>query len=332
LVDAILHPVILPIPAARTQIAALAGLGVRTFKFFMSLPGTSQRAGLLEELISLVGKHRGIALIHCEHDGVIAQATASLRREKNDDLHHFAESRPAQAEIRSVEMVLGMGERTQTPLYLVHISTAAALTLCRQAKQRGVRVAVETRPIYLMHGADKYAAEDAGLYTVQPPLRTPADKDALWAAILGDGIDTVASDHVGRSRQTKLLDPDVSRVHSGVPDLELTSPLLFSEGVHKRQLPLARFVALTATNAARLMGLYPKKGTIAVGSDADLALWDPNWSRTVEAATLATRAGFSVYEGETVRGWPRTVIRRGFVCLENGQVLAPPGSGRMLLG
>jgi dihydropyrimidinase len=230
-----------------------------------------------------------------------------------------------------VEQAIALGRLTGAPIYIVHLSSAAALDRCRQARAAGLPVYVETRPLYLHLTRDRFAEPDAAKYVGAPPLRDQSDRDALWRGLAAGDIDTVCSDHAPWTLAAKL-DPGLNAVtaRQGVADLETLMPMLYSEGVATGRITLDRFVELTSTNAARRFGLYPRKGAIAVGSDADLALWDPDERRTIDGAQMQSRADYSPYDGWTVRGWPRHVIRRGQVVLSDGASLARPGQGQWL--
>jgi dihydropyrimidinase len=190
-------------------------------------------------------------------------------------------------------------------------------------------VHVETRPLYLHLTRDRFDEPDAAKYVGAPPLRDHADTEALWAGLAAGDVDTVCSDHAPWTLADKL-DPalNVMTARQGVADLETLRPMLFSEGVIGGRISLDQFVDLTSANAARLFGLYPRKGVIAVGSDADLVLWDPQERRTVDGARMQSRADYSVYDGWQVQGWPRTVIQRGQILLADGEVTARPGQGQ----
>ena len=211
----------------------------------------------------------------------------------------------------------------------MHLSSAAALDRCRQARAAGLPVYVETRPLYLHLTRERFGEPDAAKYVGAPPLRDRADREALWRGLAAGDVDTVCSDHAPW-RLADKLDPalNVVTARQGVADLETLMPMLFSEGVSAGRISLDRFVELTSANAARLFGLYPRKGAIAVGSDADLALWDPQERRVVDGARMRSRAGYSVYDGASVQGWPRFVIRRGQVLLADGDCTAEPGQGQ----
>ena len=201
-----------------------------------------------------------------------------------------------------------MAADTGSAVYIVHLSSAAALDHCRQARAAGLPIYVETRPLYLHLTRSRFTEPDAAKYVGAPPLREQADRDALWRGLAAGDIDTLCSDHAPWTLDAKL-DPalDVMTARQGVADLETLMPMLFSEGVVTGRITLDQFVALTSARAARLFGLYPRKGTIAVGSDADLTLWDPGAQRVINGAAMASRAGYSVYDGWVVTGWPRFV-------------------------
>jgi dihydropyrimidinase len=213
----------------------------------------------------------------------------------------------------------------------VHLSSAAALDRCRRARAAGLPVYVEARPLYLHLTRERFAEPDAAKYAGAPPLREASDRDALWAGLAAGDVDTLCSDHAPWTLDAKL-DPALNAVtaRQGVADLETLMPMLYSEGVLAGRISLDQFVALTSANAARIFGLYPRKGAIAVGSDADIALWDPRYRRTIDGARMQSLSGYSVYDGWQVQGWPKFVIRRGQLVLADGQITARPGDGEWL--
>lgn len=332
LADVFLHPVLAPsYPGATEEIPQLTAEGHRSLKLFMSLPEWDQNVGEYVRAIKTATALKSIVLIHCEDAGVVHQCTAALLA-RGCGLRHFAESRPPDAEVLAVKKAIQLTEETGATVYIVHLSCARALQACEEARGRGLPIYVETRPLYLHLTAERYQSEDAPLYVGQPPLRERPDVEALWAGIRRGSVDTVGSDHAPWTVAQKM-DPKhtLGELRPGVADLDTMMPMLLSEGVHRRDLSLERLVAVTATNPARIFGLYPRKGTIAVGSDADVVLWDFGISRPVEGDKLRSRAGYSPYEGIKVAAWPRITIRRGDVAYEDGEVLVSPGSGRLLL-
>ncbi len=290
----------------------------RSFEGYLGVVRAAREAGLL-------------VMVHCEDAATIAQATQELVAQGRAGLEHFAESRPVLAEELATKRAVAMCEETGTPLYLVHLSSERALRVCEAARARGLPIYVETRPLYLHLTRERFQAPDGPLYVGQPPLREAQDVDALWRGLAQGSIQTIATDHVAWTREQKM-DPSLSieDLRPGVNNLQVMLPMLYSEGVRKQRITLERFVAVTSTNAARLFGLYPRKGTIEVGSDADLVIWDPEATKTIHGSNALSRAGFSIYEGWEVTGWPRLTLRRGVVVYQDGQVVGQPGTGQLL--
>jgi dihydropyrimidinase len=330
-VDWFLHPVLTDLAAgAGGEIAALAADGHTSVKVFLTHPETADPAAV--RAAAAAARQAGsLTLLHCEAAELLERSGQQLVAEGRGAVPNFPESRPVAAETAAVDQAIAAARDTGAPVYIVHLSSAAALDRCRQARAAGVPVHVETRPLYLHLTRDRFAEPDAGKYVGAPPLREQADRDALWAGLAAGDIDTVCSDHAPWLLADKL-DPalDVRTARQGVADLETLMPMLFSEGVLTGRISLAQFTDLTSANAARLFGLYPRKGVIAPGSDADLVLWDPQERRTVDGARMRSLADYSVYDGWQVQGWPRIVIRRGQVLLADGEILARPGQGRWL--
>lgn len=331
--DVMLHPVVLsPHQAVVSELAPTAARGVTSLKFFMCFPSFDSFGGQFQMAMRIAGQAGSITMIHCEDLATIECCTAILSAESKRSIAHFPDSRPVVAELVATQRAIAMCEATGAPTYIVHLSSARALEACAAARARGLPLYVETRPLYLHLTREHYGHDDGPLFVAQPPLRMSQDTEALWAGLASGSIDTVGSDHAPWTRALKM-DPnlDLFRLRPGVADLETMLPMLFSEGVLKGRITAERFVAVTATNAAKLFGLYPRKGAVAVGSDADLAIWETRRPRTVRGAEMFSRAGHTVYEGREVQAWPHTTIRRGEVVFEDGRLLGKPGSGQVLV-
>ncbi len=274
-----------------------------------------------------------LTMVHAE-DGPINNTRAEqLIAEGRGSIHNLIESRPDVSEEVAAQRAVAISEATGAPVYIVHLAAGRALRVAEEAQRRGLPVYVETRPVYLHYTADVYQQADAAVYLGVPPIRPQRDQDALWEGIAKGSVHVVGTDHVPYTREHKL-DPSQTvgqgNFLGGMPNLQEYMPMLFSEGVGKKRITLERFVAVTATNPAKLFGLYPRKGTIAVGSDADLALWDPNETRTIRDEEMLSGSGFSVYAGWVVTGWPLVTIRRGEVVYEDGKVTGKAGSGQLI--
>jgi dihydropyrimidinase len=329
-VDWFLHPVLTGLgDGAAAEVAALAADGHTSLKVFLSDPDYAAGTPGLADVIAAAGRAGSLTLVHCEDAGILTRTGQELIGSGRGAMRNFPDARPVSAEVEAVDQAIGLARQTGAPIYIVHLSSAAALDRCEQARAAGVPVYVETRPLYLHLTRELFGETDAGKYVGAPPLRDQSDRDALWRGLAAGEVDTVCSDHAPWTLAAKL-DPalDVVTARQGVADLETLMPMLFSEGVLTGRISLDRFVELTSANAARLFGLYPRKGAIAVGSDADLALWDPAERRVIDGARMQSRAGYSVYDGWTVQGWPRYVIRRGQIVLADGSVMAQPGQGQ----
>ena len=331
--DVILHPVLLnpPTEADISEISKLAAEGHSTIKIFMSMESFDTH--VLEYLRAMqAARETGLlTMLHCEDYAIVTYAAEVLMTKGQSSMRYYAESRPVAAEAAATERAVAMCEATEAPVYIVHLSSERALRVCKEAQKRGLPVYVETRPIYLYLTRERFLDPDGAIYVGQPPLREGPDVAALWAGLAQGTIHVLATDHAPWTREQKL-DPTVDLVNlrPGVSNLQIMLPMFYSEGVLKGKISLEQFVALSSTNAAKLFGLYPRKGTIAVDSDADLALWDPSDKRVIRGAELMSRAGFSIHEGMEVTGWPRLTIRRGQVVYEDGQITAQPGTGQVI--
>jgi dihydropyrimidinase len=331
-VDYVLHPVLdSPTREALAELPRLAEAGHTSLKLFMVAEEFEARADGMIEAVRIAGEHGMLTLIHCEDGALVRFAGERLLAAGRGGLAHWAASRPVPAERAAVERAVAICEATGSPVYIVHLSSGSALRAARRGRARGLPVFVETRPLYLHLTSRALAEPDGAKYIGAPPLRDVADVEALWAGLADGSVDTLGSDHAPWRLADKLDQSlDVTTARQGVADLETMLPMLFSAGVSTGRISLHRFVALTSTSPARLFGLYPRKGTIAVGSDADLLVLDPQLRRTIDGSSMQSRAGYSAYDGREVCGWPRFTISRGDVVLEDGQVLAKPGRGRWL--
>ena len=330
--DIFFHTVIIsPTPEIAAEVRPAVAAGQSSLKFFMCLASFDAFAPEFSRIMKAAGDAGGITLIHCEDLATIECCTAMLGERSQMGMAHFAESRPVASELVAVERAIAMCRATLAPTYIVHLSSARALGACAAARAEGLPLFVETRPLYLHLTDERYRDADGPLYVAQPPLRAAADRDALWRGLADGSIDTLGSDHAPWTRALKL-DPklDVAHPRPGVAELDTMLPLFFTEGVATGRISLERFVALTSTNAARLFGLYPRKGTIAVGSDADLTVWETRERRTLRDAELFSRAAHSVYAGREISAWPHLTIRRGAVVFEHGKILGRPGSGEVI--
>ena len=332
-IDFCIHPVLLePTPENLAQIPELAAAGHSSIKIFMILGDFDARAVDYMKAMKQAADQRMITLIHCEDACVIGYLVQDLIAAGKGAPQNYAKSRPVFAESVAVERAVAFCEATGAPIYIVHLSSADALAAATRARGKGLPVYVETRPIYLTFTEERFDGPDAGLYVGNPPLRAAGDQRALWTGLATGQIQTCCTDHAPWTKEMKLEEGlDISTVRPGMADLELLMPLLWSEGVRGGRISMQRFVEITSTNAARLFGLYPRKGTIAVGGDADLVIWDPELTRTVRGEDMFSQAKFSLLEGREMVGGPTHTISRGELVFAGGDVVARPGRGRLAL-
>jgi dihydropyrimidinase len=305
-------------------------LGVSSFKFFMSYKGdealkrglTPVDEGLLYEFLRELPKYPGaIANIHAENIEVIWQCEERVRALGLDGLTAHNLARPGFAEAKDVMAASYLGQITGAPLYFVHISSREGIEAVRQHRPGG-RVFAETTPHYLSLTVDSACGL---LAKINPPVRTTVDADALWEAIEDGSIDTVGNDHAARMRADKA--GDVWHAGAAFPGVGTMLSVLLDEGFHKRSISLQRIAEISSFNTARIFNLYPRKGTIQVGSDADIAIVDLNCERTVDAGYLQSRADFSPWEGLTLKGWAVRTLVRGRTVMQDGEITAPEGYG-----
>jgi dihydropyrimidinase len=301
-----------------------------TLKIFTSRPDFDKSLLKFTKLIEDAGKAGLLTMMHCEDGSINDLATGRLVAKGHTTIKYYPEAKPVVSEEVATQRCVAISEVTGAPIYIVHLSSERALRVAEAAQARGVPAFVETRILYVHLTRERFDLPDANIYTGTPPLRDKSDKDALWKGMAEGSIHVLATDHIGYTRADKMH-PSVSitNTRSAGNYLQVNLPMLYSEGVRSKRITLEQMVALSSTNPAKLFGLYPKKGTIAVGSDADLAIWDPNLRKTVTDEEQLSNAKFSIFSGWDITGWPITTIRRGEVVYENGKITATAGSGQL---
>ncbi|HEY7035320.1 MAG TPA: dihydropyrimidinase [Thermomicrobiales bacterium] len=331
IVDVILHPVLTdPTTQPLSDIPGLAAAGHTSLKYFMSFGGFTVDPTPYLAAMRLAREAGMITLIHCEDAAMMTYACERLLAEGLSGIEHYPKSRPIAAEVSATARAVEFAGLTGAPTYIVHLSCSGALHEVRRGRQRHPALWIETRPLYLYLTEERFAEPDGAKYVGQPPLRTADDVAAIWRGLAAGEVDTVCTDHAAWRYADKVVPGmTVATVRPGVADLETLMPMLYSEGVVKGRITPQRFVAVTATNAAKLFGLFPRKGTIAVGADADLVIWDSNQTKLVRAADFQSNADYSPYEGWEVTGWPATTISRGEIVFDDGRILGKLGRGRL---
>ncbi|NHJ84407.1 MAG: amidohydrolase family protein [Asgard group archaeon] len=331
--DVMIHPVIFnPTAEVLQDIPKLLENGCSTIKIFMVTDDFDANMEQYIEAIKLAGENGLLTMIHCEDNKLIKETCEKMIEEGKGSLVNYADSRPLKSETIATEKAVEISKTTGAPIYVVHLSSKAALKICEKAQKQSVKVYVEGRPIFLYLTREEYQKPEGAIYVVQPPLREKSDNEALWKGVMKNSIQTLATDHAPHTREQKLNPTlNVSKLVPGINELQLMLPMFHHKGVVDRKISLQRFVELTSTNTAKLFGLYPKKGTIKVGSDADLVLWDFAEEREIKDEDMFSKAGFSIYAGQTIKGWPKITIRRGEIVYKDGEILSKPGSGKVLM-
>ncbi|MBV9153696.1 MAG: dihydropyrimidinase, partial [Alphaproteobacteria bacterium] len=318
------------------ELPALIRDGYTSFKVYMTYDLLRLNDRQMLDILALARREGAFVMVHAENHDMISWLAQRLLDKGLSQPRYHAVSHARIAEGEATNRAVALAELLDVPLLIVHVSAAEAIDVIRDAQTKGLKIYGETCPQYLFLTADDIGMDLEGTkFCCSPPPRDPAAQEAVWRGLANGTFQVFSSDHAPyRYDETgKLLKGDETTFKdtaNGVPGIELRVPLLFSEGVQKGRLDLNRFVALTATNHAKLYGLYPKKGTIAVGSDADIAIWDPQKRVTVRAADIHDNVGYTPYEGKQLTGWPVTVISRGRIVVDSGKLQAQRGSGAFL--
>jgi len=313
----------------------MVGEGVASFKLFMAYPNSLMvDDATIFKALSQTARNGALICMHAENGGVIDVLIArALAEGKTAPVYH-ALTRPPRAEAEAVHRAIAIAEIAGAPVYIVHVSSEDALNQVREARDRGVPVFAETCPQYLLLSIEDLERPgfEGAKYVLTPPLRPKEHQGKLWDGLKHDHLQVVSTDHCPFcfADQKTLGKDDFTRIPNGGPGIENRLQLIYHFGVNSGKLSLNRFVEIVSTAPARIFGLYPKKGEIAPGSDADVAIWDPNAAHTISAGTHHMRVDYSMFEGFEVRGNARTVLSRGEVIVDGGKFLGKAGRGNYL--
>lgn len=307
--------------------------GIPTVKTFMTY-GWMTDDGDRFAVMRAVADHGGMSVVHAEDDAIATALTRKYVREGKTHGAYIAETRGPLVEEAAVRRALFLAERAGSPLYILHMAAGSAVAALAEARARGLPAYGETLLLYLSFTADDLW-DEAGpglLLNNYPPIKFREDKDALWAALATDRLQAVGTDHFALTVEDRYerMGATVDQLQAGISSVELRLPVLFHLGVRSGRLTASRFVELVATNPAKLMGLYPRKGTLAPGSDADIAIIDPARRWTIRAEDLYSRADYSCWDGWELDGKVVTTILRGRVVVEDGCFVGSREAGRFL--
>ena len=316
------------------EMDALVRQGVTSFKLFMAYRGVFMLDdGSIFRALLRTGQNGGTICMHAENGDVIDVLVRRALAQGHTAPKYHALTRPARAEAEATHRAIALAEIADVPVYIVHLSAAEALETVTEARDRGLHAYAETCPQYLFLSYDNYEEPDFGgsKYVMSPPLRDRAKQDQLWRGLAFNDLQCVSTDHCPFCMKEKRLgENDFSKIPNGAPGIETRMSLVYDGGVRPGRISLNRFVELTSTSPARIFGLFPRKGTIAPGSDADIVVFDPDRTITLAAKTLHMRVDYNPYEGRQVTGATDTVLSRGRLVIENGEFVGRAGAGSFL--
>jgi dihydropyrimidinase len=306
--------------------------GVNSFKVFMAYKHVLQVDDeTIFKVLKAAARYGGLVQVHAENGDVIEVTVAEALAAGKTDPKYHALTRPVELEAEATSRAIRLAEVAGAPLYVVHVSSAMAADAISDGRKRGLAIYGETCPQYLVCDTSDYDRPDfaAANYVMSPPLREKRDQAVLLAKLKNGELHAFGSDHCSFNNcgQKELGRNDFSKIPNGAPTIEDRVAILFEHGVNRGVIGLNQFVALASTNPAKLFGLFPRKGTVAVGSDADLVIWDPKIERKISAAAHHMRADNNIFEGMTVRGMPRYVFSRGRKLADGGQFVGDEHGG-----
>lgn len=321
----------------KEHIPALVAQGHATIKVFMTYDRLQVGDEKLLDILLAARQSQALVCVHAENHGMISWMGKRLIEKGYTAPKYHTISHPRGSEAEAFNRLITFAELLDQPIMIFHVSTAEGVAVIRQARGRGLKVFAETCPQYLFMTAkdlDKQGAEGAK-WMCSPPPRNEADQEAIWQGLALGDLQLVSSDHAPYAfdETGKLIAgpmPNFKQIANGMPGIEARLPVLFDAMVSKGRLGLCKFVDVTATEPAKIYNLHPRKGSIAIGSDADIVVWDPKRKVTIADGVMHDRTGYSPYAGRTVTGWPATVMRRGEVIVRDGKLMAKPGSGAFL--
>jgi dihydropyrimidinase len=330
-----------PTPAVLGQeLPALVSSGYPSFKVFMTYDNMVLTDRQLLEVFTVAREQGALVMVHAEGYDQIKYMTDRLERDGKTHPYFHAESRPELVEREATHRAISHAELIGIPIMIVHVSGREAMEQIEWARGRGLKIYAETCPQYLVLTAEDLKGLNMDFsgakYVCSPPPRDRASQDAIWRGLIGGVFQTFSSDHcpfrfedeAGKNHPKGRT--SFRWVPNGIPGVAARLPILFSEGVKKGRISLSDFVALTATNHAKMYGLYPRKGSIMVGADADIAIWDPDKKVSLSQGLMQHGSDYTPYEGMEVTGWPIKTLLRGALVADNGQIVGEPGMGQFL--
>ncbi|MFH1144609.1 MAG: dihydropyrimidinase [Candidatus Eisenbacteria bacterium] len=333
-VDYGLHAALTEWNAAReAEIGPIIAAGIPTFKMFMIYKSQGWQSTDADLYCALreAAKHGGMVGVHAESDDLINLFQAEAEREGRRGAYTHALTRPSVTESEAVARAINIAEAAGGRLYIVHMSTGDSLNHVEEGILRGVDVHAETGPQYLLLDDELFKRADGHHFATCPPIRTPLDQERLWDGLANGSVEVLATDTCTfTSRQKAMWEGDYRKIPMGMPGIEVLLPLTYSKGVGEGRFDLARMLELLCETPARLFGMWPRKGTLSVGSDADVVLFDPELQVTISHKDLATHCDYNPFEGTRVTGWPVTTLVRGRPVVRDRRFVGSAGYGRFV--
>ncbi len=314
------------------EIGDVVAAGFPSFKIFMtnttpSRPAHRTELGYAAAILEQLARHGGLLAVHAEDDELVMFAYKQLEREGRWSFENVHLAHTQLSEAISFRRIIGLAERVGGALYMVHTSAAEGVSAVAEARARGFPVYGETIQSFNCFTAEDYKRPQGAMYHTYPSLKSEDDRQALWAGLADGTLSTIATDEVCTSLAVKLRGTTIDDVTGGHAGIEVRMGIAYTEAVVNRGFSLERFVEVTSTNAAKILGMYPRKGTLQSGSDADIVIIDPSVYRRLSAADLH-ETDYSVFDGWELRGWPVATILRGKVIMEDGRLVGSPGDGQ----
>ena len=333
-IDYSLHPTIVNLSSDNIgQIKTLIEMGMPSFKLYLVYrkEGVMADDGVLLQIFNETIKYGGLVGCHAENVSMIEHLVAEALKNGNRSSIYHAKTRPPITEAETVNRMMYMANFLHAPYFNFHLTIKEGVDMFREARNKGQPMYAETCTQYLVKSENDLMRPDGINFICTPPLRTKKDSESLWRGLAEGSISVVSSDQCAFSRDMKKLGKDsFDLVPNGLPGLEFRLPILFSEGFMKNRISLSKFSEVTSTNAAKIFGLYPKKGILGVGSDADVVIIDPKLERTISSEDSLYDMDWYPYEGMTVKGWPSTTISKGKVIWHDGVFMGKAGEGEFL--
>ncbi len=331
-IDYAFHMMVTDVPPGQEEmLGELTEIGIQSIKLYTTYrPNYYADDATILRLMEAAARNGLICLVHCENDAIVSAQTQALVSSGNTDWRYHGLSRPSLAEQEAAGRVLFLAKAANAPVVIAHNSTKLTSEIVAEAQEKGLNAFSETAPQYLLLDETQYEGSEPWRYILQPPLRDAAENDGLWSLIGKGRLDMIVTDHCGYTREQKLVTDDFTKTPGGLPGLETSLPLMATYGVDAGRISWMDLVRMMVVNPAHIYNLWPRKGALIPGADADLVLYDPNKMWTITQDTLHNAAGYTPFEGLPVTGKVITTLRRGELLIHDGAFVGKTSSGQYL--